>query len=64
MTTILVPADDKVRYLSVADICALYGVRKSYVYKLACVHSWRRVKVSTSVRYHIEDIDDALGRDE
>lgn len=40
-----------------------YGVRKSYVYKLACIHEWRRVKVGTSVKYFIDDIDKVLGRD-
>lgn len=47
---------------------AVYGIRRSYVYKLACVHDWRRVygemfSGKPYVKYHIDDIDKVLGED-
>jgi len=53
--------------LSVLQIIERYGVRKSYIYKLACNHDWRRVyeRVSSGkpyVKYHEEDVHDVLGR--
>lgn len=51
-----------------AAIMEEYGVQKSYVYKLACTMSWRRtydamVGGAPYVRYHKEDVADALKRD-
>jgi hypothetical protein len=64
-----VEPDEDVRYLSVSDIMEVYGLRKSYVYKLACIHKWRRIYGDRAAsgrpyaRYHIDDIDKVLGSD-
>lgn len=46
---------------------ALYGLKRSYVYKRACVDGWRRIYDERTgrpyVKYHIDDIDESLGRD-
>jgi hypothetical protein len=51
-----------VRLLTVAEIARLYQVRPSYVYWLASMHKWRRLKHEGRVYYDLDDVDRALGR--
>lgn len=59
--------EDDVQYLSISDIMEGYGLRKSYVYKLACIHQWRRVYDDNRgvgkpyARYHMGDVAEVLG---
>lgn len=68
MRTVIDPETDA-EYLSVSDIMECYGLRRSYIYKLACNHKWRRVYDVVAgggrpyVRYHVDDIDKVLGQD-
>lgn len=52
-------------YMTVLEIMEEYGIRKSYVYKLACVHNWRRMYEPGThkpyVRYYRDDIAIVLG---
>ena len=52
-----------VRLLSVAEIAANYRVQPSYVYRLAYLHHWRRIRLDGRVYYDIADADRHLGRD-
>jgi hypothetical protein len=52
-----------VRLLNVAEIAANYGVRTAYVYRLAYLHRWRRIKHGRVIYYDLADVDAVLGQD-
>lgn len=48
-------------YYTLAEIMRIYRVRRSYVYKLACLHRWGRYRhPDGGVRYRREDVDRSL----
>lgn len=50
------------RHFSVGDIMELYGVSRAYVYKLASIHRWRRMRLfGGKVVYFWADVDRVLG---
>lgn len=47
-------------WITVGDIERIYTVAKSYVYKLANKHKWRRIRVDRTVGYWLADVDSVL----
>lgn len=39
-----------------------YGTTVTYIYKLASLHKWRKLKHVGRVFYHWDDVDKALGK--
>lgn len=52
-----------VQLLNVAEIAQVYGKKRSYVYRLACLHGWQRVRLGREVYYDLRDVDQVLGHD-
>jgi hypothetical protein len=47
--------------MTVQAVISIYCVRKSYVYRMASEHHWRRYRhPDGGVRYRWEDVDDTL----
>lgn len=54
-------SDEGFGYWTVEAIMRLYGVRRSYVYKLASKKKWRRYKhPDGTTRYWAENVHDTL----
>lgn len=49
-------------YMTVRDVARIYGTTTAYVYKLANQKRWRRYTLDGRVRYHVDDVDEALGK--
>lgn len=48
-------------WLTVEEIASRYKVKRSYVYRLACLHRWRRrPDHGRRVRYSGEDVEGTL----
>lgn len=52
-----------VRLATVGEVAKLYRCRPGYVYRLAYLHRWRRIRHDGRVYYDLDDVDAALGRD-
>jgi hypothetical protein len=46
-----------------ADAARDYQRRLSYIYKLATIHGWKRLRYGGRVYYDLTDVDAVLGRD-
>ena len=44
------------------DVARIYGTTISYVYKLASLHKWRRLRHNGRTYYKTEDVDKTLGK--
>lgn len=45
------------------EAAQLFGATLSYVYRLASLYQWRRIKLGNRVYYDLADIDLILGKD-
>ena len=45
-------------YLDIDEIQAAYGWSTRYIYRLANIHQWRRIRLGRTVRYHWHDVVD------
>jgi hypothetical protein len=48
--------------INARDVAKVYGTTISYVYKLASLRKWRRLRHNGETYYHIEDVDKTLGK--
>jgi hypothetical protein len=49
-------------WMTVEQVAARYGIKRGYVYRLACLHPWqRRRDRDRRVRYRAADVDAVLG---
>ena len=48
--------------INARDVAKLYGTTISYVYKLASLRKWRRIRHNGETFYKLVDVDDALGK--
>lgn len=52
-----------VQLLTPREVARTYHVKVSYVYRLAYLHGWRRIKLGKDVYYDLTQVDAALGKD-
>jgi len=45
-----------------ADAARLYGTTVGYVYKLASLHRWRRIRDGRRIYYDLSEVDAILGK--
>lgn len=53
-----------VRPATVAEVAKIYQRRRSYVYRLASMHQWRRIRLHGLVYYDLNEVDVTLGNGE
>lgn len=51
-------------WLSVRELADVMRWSERYVYKLASIHQWRRVKEGRTVRYHWQDVSETVSKGE
>jgi SH3-like domain-containing protein len=51
------------RPATVEQVAWLYRKRRSYIYRLAYIHQWRRIRHQGRVYYDLNDVDRDLGAD-
>lgn len=49
--------------ITAQEAAKLYRTSISYVYKLASLHQWRRIRHERTVLYNVQDVDRSLGKD-
>lgn len=57
----LATADEIANSVSVAEIAKQYKTTVRMVYKLACLHQWRRIRKGRSIYYDVVEVARALG---
>lgn len=49
-------------WLSAKDVADVMRWSERYVYKLASIHRWRRVRDGRTVRYHWQDVSETVAK--
>lgn len=49
-------------WLTAGELAHLMRWSQRYVYKMASVHGWRRVREGRTVRYHWHDVADTVSK--
>lgn len=39
-----------------------YGTTVRYIYKMASLHGWRKIRLGRTVHYHWDDVGNSLGK--
>jgi hypothetical protein len=50
-------------YVAIDELMIALDCSRAYVYKLAHMHRWRRIRVGRSVRYHWHDVEESRWRE-
>lgn len=48
--------------LTAQEAARLYSTTVRYIYKLASLHNWRRIRIDGRAHYNSEDVDAVLGK--